>query len=162
MPMAPPGNLATMGKRAGARIVDSLITSVIVYGLGFALIGGAISTIQTDPATGQVTSGGGTLLGALFTWVLIAFVFGVLYEFVMIALKGATLGKMALGIKVVREVDGQVPGWGPSAIRYGIAVLGSLACGIGAWVVYLSPFWDNAGRLQGYHDKAAHTLVVNR
>jgi len=160
-PVGVPGNVASMGKRLGARLIDSVIGSVIVYGLGFLLIGGAASTVQTDE-TGQVTSGLGTLFGALIIWGLVAFAFGLLYELIMIALKGATLGKMALGIKVIREADGQIPGWGPSGVRYLIQVAGSLVCGLGLWVVWLSPFFDNTGRQQGWHDKVAKTLVVNK
>jgi len=160
VPTSAPGNLASMGKRFGARLIDYLISMVVVYGLGFALVGGAASTVHTDPVTGE-TTGGGTFFGSLIIWVLVAFAFGVLYEFLMIALKGATVGKMALGIKVVREQDGQVPGWGPSGLRYLIQVAGSFCCGIGLYVVWLSPFFDSTGRQQGWHDKVAKTLVIN-
>jgi uncharacterized RDD family membrane protein YckC len=159
-PVAVPGNLASMGARFGARLIDGLISIVVVYGLGLVLVGAAFSTVQTDPTTGQVTSGIGTVIGALIAWGLILFAFGLLYELVMIALKGATLGKMAVGVKVVREADGQLPGWGPSALRYLIQVAGSFVCGIGVYVVWLSPFFDNTGRRQGWHDKVAKTLVV--
>ena len=161
-PLAVPGNLASMGKRFGARVIDGLIGSVVVYGVAIVLIGGAATTVHTD-ANGQITSGGGTLVGAIVISGLVAFAFGIGYEFVMVALKGATLGKMALGIKVVREADGQVPGWGPSGLRYLIQVAGSAVCSfIGLGVIWLSPLFDNTGRQQGWHDKVAKTLVVNK
>jgi uncharacterized RDD family membrane protein YckC len=158
---AVPGNLASMGKRFAARLIDALISLVIIGVLGALLIGGAASTIQTDPVTGEVTSGGGLLGGALFGYIGLVFVYSIAYELVLIALRGATLGKMAMGIKVVREQDGAVPGWGPSALRWVIPQVAGLVCGLVTLLVYLSPFFDNTGRQQGWHDKVAKTLVVN-
>ncbi|MCZ9339531.1 RDD family protein, partial [Streptomyces sp. TRM76130] len=85
---------------------------------------------------------------------------GVLYEWLMTGLVGATLGKLCVGIRVVKVDTGQKPGLGSSFIRYIIPVVGSFACGIGQLLVYLSPFWDKSGRQQGWHDKAASTMVV--
>jgi hypothetical protein len=41
-----------------------------------------------------------------------------------------------------------------------IPFLGGLFCYIGALIVYLSPLFDNSGRLQGWHDKAANDVVI--
>jgi hypothetical protein len=60
---------------------------------------------------------------------------GLLYEWLMLAYKGATLDKMAF-----------VPPLVPFAA--------SLLCSLLTLVVYLSPLFDNSGRLQGSHDKA--------
>jgi hypothetical protein len=43
--------------------------------------------------------------------------------------RGATFGKQMLGIKVLREVDGQIPGFLPAFLRWLIPVLGIFACG---------------------------------
>jgi uncharacterized RDD family membrane protein YckC len=88
--------------------------------------------------------------------------FGFLYEWLLIGLRGATLGKMALSIKVVNENTGQVLGLGGAFVRWLVFFLGNLACGIGLLVVYLSVFFDNSGRLQGWQDKVAHDLVIRR
>jgi uncharacterized RDD family membrane protein YckC len=80
---------------------------------------------------------------------------------ILIALKGATLGKMAVGIRVVRVVDGQVPGWGPSFARWGMAIgIGIVTCGLGTLLVDISPFFDSSGNNQGWHDKVAKTVVI--
>ena len=63
--------------------------------------------------------------------------------------------------KVVREQDGGLPGWGQSALRWLIPQVAGLVCGLVTLLVYLSPFFDNTGRQQGWHDKVAKTLVVN-
>lgn len=39
-------------------------------------------------------------------------------------------------------------------------MVGSLFCGLGTLLVYLSPFFDNSGKLQGWHDRAGSTIVI--
>src|SRR5664279_2712347 len=82
MPQQYPGApaLATMGKRLGARLIDGLITGAVVGLLALLLLGSAFSQVQTDPATGQVTSGGAGLAGAFFGLFAIVTVFGLFYE----------------------------------------------------------------------------------
>jgi uncharacterized RDD family membrane protein YckC len=149
-----------MGKRFGARLIDGLIGLVIIVVLGALLIGGAFSQTTFD-ANGNVTGGGGLFGGAFLGYFALIFVYSIAYEVVLIALRGATLGKMAMGIKVVREADGGIPGWGPSVLRWLIPQVAGMVCGLITIVVYLSPFFDNTGRQQGWHDKVAKTLVVN-
>ncbi len=80
-----------------------------------------------------------------------------LYEPVMIAVKGQTLGKMAVSIKVVRADNGLVPGAGKSFGRWLIPFLLRLTF-FGYFLCYLWLLWDN--NRQGLHDKAAQTLVI--
>ncbi len=88
--------------------------------------------------------------------------FLLLYEWLMIGLKGATFGKMAMGLRVARERDGQLPGLGSAFLRYIIPIAGAFLCYIGAVLVYLSPLFDNTGKQQGWHDKAAGTVVIKK
>jgi uncharacterized RDD family membrane protein YckC len=148
-------NAAGMGKRLLARIIDGLIIGVPIWVIVFLIIVPAATSTNAD----------GTSTASFGLIVPVELLFGVIaiaYEIGMIALRGATLGKQFLGIKVVREADGQIPGWGPSVLRYLIPFAGSFVCGVGELVVYLSPFFDNSGRQQGWHDKVAHTIVVAR
>jgi uncharacterized RDD family membrane protein YckC len=148
--------IASFGQRAAARILDAVILSVgflILYGIGF---GGLVAT--SDRGAGEPS---GAAVGGLLGIIFLVFVVSILYEPVMVALKGATLGKMALGLKIVLSESGAVPGWGPSFIRWILPAIASLVCGIGQILVYLSPLFDNSGRLQGWHDKAAHDLVIS-
>jgi uncharacterized RDD family membrane protein YckC len=85
----------------------------------------------------------------------------ILYQWLFIAFKGQTPGKMALGIKVLREDTGQVPGPGKAFIREFVLQAPGLICGILAIVMPISIFFDSSGRRQGWHDKAAGTLVVS-
>ncbi|MCY4193721.1 MAG: RDD family protein, partial [bacterium] len=86
---------------------------------------------------------------------------GLLYEVVMVALRGQTLGKMAMGIEVIRAGDGSKPSIGSSLRRWGLPILPLLIPVIGwlfALVCYSSLAWGD--RRRGWHDKAANTLVV--
>lgn len=85
-----------------------------------------------------------------------------LYETPLVAMRGQTLGKMVLRIKVVEHDSGLVPGWGRSMGRtivpMAIALIPLVGL-IGTLLVYVSLLWDD-GR-QGWHDKAAKTLVIH-
>lgn len=147
--------LASPGARLGARILDIVIVTVALIilaalGVGVALAG---SSNSDDASAFSV--------GALVVSVLLAAAVGLLYEVTMIATRGQTLGKMATSIKVVRADNGLVPGWGKSIGRWIIPALLPIIPLVG-WIlsllVYISLLWDRAR--QGWHDKAAGTLVV--
>ena len=92
---------------------------------------------------------------------LIGAAVGLLYEVTMIATRGQTLGKMATSIKVVRADNGLVPGWGKSISRWIIPALLPIIPFVGwllSLLVYISLLWDKVR--QGWHDKAAGTLVI--
>ena len=151
---------ADMGQRLLARIIDAVLIGVLYAIISALFLAGAASQVTVDPNTGEITDGGRGVIGSFFLAVFILGVLGIAYEVVLIALRGATLGKQVMGIKVVREQDGGLPGWGPAALRWAIPFAGSFICGIGQILVYLSPFFDNTKRYQGWHDKVAKTFVI--
>lgn len=134
--------VASMGSRLGAKLLDWLIVGVPL---------GIISNLIVFSSDGGGAASLSGLLGLLY-WV---------YEALMIGSRGQTLGKQIVGIRVINEQTGQVPGAGPSWIRVLIQLAGSVVCGIGLLVVWLSPFFDNSGRRQGWHDKVAKTMVIS-
>ena len=70
--------------------------------------------------------------------------------------RGQTLGKMLLGIKVVREDNGEVPGLGAAAIRTVLRLIDVLPF---AYLVgYISILITSRNQRLG--DMAANTLVV--
>ncbi len=72
----------------------------------------------------------------------------------MEATQGATLGKMALGLRVVR-VDGAPISWSESVIRNLLRIVDCLVFYIlGAILIWTSPLKQRLG------DKVAHTVVV--
>lgn len=150
--------LASPGARLGARIIDIVIMIVVALILFFVVIAGAIGVGSDDTVTDEEA---GAFLGVLVLTTVVFALVGVLYEVLMVALKGQTLGKMATSIRVVRADNGLLPGWGKSIGRWIIPVVLILIPFVG-WIlyllVYLSLTWDKVR--QGWHDKAAGTLVV--
>lgn len=158
---APGPVYADMGRRLVAWIIDGLLLGVLFTILGFILLGGAATQLSVDEETQEV-SGMGAFFGAYFGYIVLVAVLSLAYQVVLIALRGATIGKQVMGIQVVRESDLGIPGWGPSVLRWLVPFAGSLVCGIGQLIVYVSPFFDSTGRNQGWHDKVAHTFVISR
>ncbi len=76
------------------------------------------------------------------------------YYVALTGLKGQTIGKMSLGIKVV-NVDGKVPGLGYAALR---EIVGKIVSGIMLLLGFLWIAWDP--RKRGWHDYIAGTRVV--
>jgi len=147
--------IATMGRRLGAFVIDVLIMSVVVVLLAVLLLGlPAMASDTNDPDNNVMFS------TAYLAFLALTFVFSLAYQIALVALRGATPGKMILGMRIVRTEDGQVPGWIPAILRWLIPFIGSFVCGIGQIVVYLSPFFDSSGRRQGWHDMAAKTVVI--
>ncbi|MBX7465768.1 MULTISPECIES: RDD family protein [Streptomyces] len=159
--------VATMGRRFGARVIDGLIIGAIYLVLMIAGVSGAVGAakkcdVNSADYSNCVNNASSSIVGAFFGALLLFGVITLLYEWLMISLAGATLGKMALGLKVVKESTGQNPGLGGGFIRWIIPMVGAFICGIGQLLVYLSPFFDNSGKLQGWHDRAAGTLVIKK
>jgi uncharacterized RDD family membrane protein YckC len=163
--------VASMGRRLGARAIDALVIGVLYSILSAIGIAGVIGIARSAEDCGSSLDPGysdclneasagiiATMLGAVLIFALIT----LLYEWLMIAFLGATVGKLALGLRVVKEHTGQNPGLGGGFIRYIIPIVGVFLCYIGALLVYLSPFFDNSGKLQGWHDRAAGTLVIKK
>ena len=145
-------HLASPGRRLAARIIDVVIVFVVAIVLGAMGIFGL---------AGAIGAGEGIL--ALFVGVaLVLFPLLLIYEPTLIALKGQTLGKMAMGIMVVRADDGGVPGWGKAIGRWILPGLLSVIPAVGwllSLLVYISLLWDD--RRQGWHDKMATTVVID-
>ncbi|MFI0237050.1 RDD family protein [Streptomyces sp. NPDC016845] len=164
MPGVPP--LATMGRRLGARLIDGVLYFVIYLAVLLPKFTDFFSEVQdcdansssfdtcVDNAVSDFQSSTLPLAGLFLVLVL-------LYEVLLIAFVGATLGKLAVGIRVLKLENGAKPGIGSAFLRWIIPTVGGFACGIGGLLVYLSPFWDKSGRRQGWHDKVASTVVVH-
>ncbi|MFD0337417.1 RDD family protein [Streptomyces sp. NPDC127117] len=163
--------VASMGRRLGARCIDAAVIGVL-YGILSAIgLAGAMGIAKSVDDCGSsldpgyqscVNEASSGIIATMLGMILIFGLITLLYEWLMISLLGATLGKMALGLKVVKENTGLNPGLGGGFIRWIIPIVGVFLCYIGALLVYLSPFFDNSGKLQGWHDRAAGTLVIKK
>jgi len=104
--------LATIGRRAGAIIIDNMVVGIPAWILFF------VFAVALTP---MMKGGGEAAFGFLFVGViLLVFVGFVSYEALMLTRNGQTLGKMALHIRVVRP-DGSAisagQAWGRALMR---------------------------------------------
>jgi uncharacterized RDD family membrane protein YckC len=143
LPQHGPNSLADPGQRLVARILDS-----VILGIGFFIV---------LFATGAAAGVGGLSEGFTALGLLVAFAGLVAYEVGLTATRGQTVGKMALGIRVVDAATGQPPGWGPSFVRWVIPVV----MGFVPFLPIVDALWLlwDANR-QCLHDKPAKTLVI--
>ena len=141
-------------QRFWARLLDSVIMGVFA---GIAL-GGATAVLVMN------TNDEPHPLALAYFYVCLAFVFvGTFGYFWMCTAQGATLGMDALGISIVRDIDGESPGW---AIGLGRVFVESVVGWLLAWTIvgwllmYLWMIWDR--KHQTWYDKAVGTIVVQR
>ena len=127
-----------VGRRAVAIIIDSILLMIVFWVIALM--------------TGGTTPEGFSLTGAP---ALLSFLIGFAYFVVMEKTSGATLGKRAMGLKVVKE-GGEGLDWQASIIRNILRIIDGLFFYlVGAIVVWTSKKKQRLG------DMAAHTLVVS-
>jgi uncharacterized RDD family membrane protein YckC len=137
--------LAPMWRRVLGKLLDQVIVALPVVAV--ALIAGVRSTDD--------------LVDKQFAINLAAALAAFTYDFVMIAIWGRTVGKFALGTQAVRVDTGGPVLWSSSAIRALIPLAAGVIPSVGpalSLVVYATAFWHP--RRQGFHDRAAGTIVV--
>ena len=133
------------GRRVAATIIDGL-----VFGIAYWLLALAFGDLRTE--------------GEAANWVAdlpvvasIAYgLFVVGYYVLLEGFLGQTLGKMAMGIKVVAEATGQAPGIAAAAIRTLLRLIDSLFGYAVAFITVLA-----SDKRQRLGDMAARTLVVH-
>jgi uncharacterized RDD family membrane protein YckC len=138
--------LAPIARRVAGLVIDELVVLIPILGVAVAL---GFSPGRT------VTSTNFLYLNIAATSVAFC------YETLMIVLLGRTLGKLALGTRVVRSMDGARPGWSEAVMRslvpLALGAIPQVGIFLGA-LVYSMAFWNPLR--QGLHDRAAGTLVV--
>jgi uncharacterized RDD family membrane protein YckC len=147
----PSGPRATFGQRLVAAIIDGLIVAVPLWVVSLLL--GASVTLDIDVTeTGEVTGtdvGVGAGLVAFYILVSIVVTVGYFGYFEGGA-SGQTIGKRAMGIRVLRS-DGGPLGWGLAIGRFFARYLSAAIC-------YIWMLWDR--EKQTWHDKICNTFVV--
>ena len=132
--------------RLGAKIIDGIIMWVLNSAVG-ALLGLAVGALVPDRRTGLLLSTGlGMVLGI---------VIGATYATLFLGRFGATPGKMALGLKVVRP-DGSPISYARACGRHFSEWISGMLFGIG----YLMAAFDEEKR--SLHDRICDTRVVRR
>ena len=128
--------IASAGQRLGAWLVDRVITLVFGLALGFILGVAGTADDALDVVAGIVAIG---------YWIVVL---------VLVATRGQSPGKMAIGIKIVK-MDGTPIGFGTTLFR---EVLGKFVSALIIWLGFIWILFD--GQRQGWHDKIASTYVV--
>lgn len=141
-------------KRFLAYIIDQMIMGV----LGFiivvpflAMMGIGLWNEDFDPSVGLIL----WLIGAYLTMILTVIIGEWLYYALMESMNGATLGKMALGIKVT-DLNGNRVSFGRATGRY----FGKIISGLTLTVGYIMAAFTQ--RKQALHDLVAGCLVINK
>jgi len=154
--------LASWVSRVGATLIDGII--IVVGALLITLLFGSLFSIgfagDDDPSGAGVVA---LIVGLLF-WFLATAVIVLLYAPLLMAkTNGKTLGRMALGIRVVRANGtpmtfgfAMLREVGVKALLFGIA--GSLTFGLANLADVLWPLWDDENR--ALHDFVVDTRVV--
>ena len=170
--------LAQWWRRLLARILDSVITSVMAVIVAIPWLGPLFTAVSDfiDASVAAAEAGGAMpdqnayineLLAASLPITIVSLVVGLLYETVFLVWRGATPGKMALGT-VVRRVGGPGKLTVVDAIKRQLIGLATAVVGVvpvvgllGSIVSILDPawlLWDP--KRQTLHDKVADTVVV--
>ena len=125
-----------------AAVIDFVVLAVVMAILG------AVGVVDALP--------GGRAGDASAVGNIVQAIVGFGYYVAMTAAFGATLGKMALGMRVA-DADGNRPGFGAVAVVMR-EVVGKI---VSALVILIGFFWILVDdRRQGWHDKIGGTFVV--
>ncbi|HLM53712.1 MAG TPA: RDD family protein [Pseudoxanthomonas sp.] len=144
-------------KRTAAYLIDATVVGIaaqiVQMVLAAVFFGMNLSSFASSPETLFSSTSGFVFLGMIYLFPLL--LFGVYYAAFHASSKQATLGKMAVGIKVVRG-DGRRITLGRGIGRFFAFILSALILYIG----YLMAAFTE--RKQGLHDMICDTLVVDK
>lgn len=144
-------NLAGWFKRVVASIIDGIPASILG---GIALYFGP--PLSTDPATTTAPADGEFRNLTLYMlFMLLNLLYSVWNRFIRQGRTGQSIGKTAMGIKLVGEADGQPIGILRAFLRDIVHILDELVCMLG----YLWPLWD--AKKQTFADKIMKTVVID-
>jgi len=143
---------AGVGIRFGARFIDGLLFLVPFVIFLILVMPNMLRTAVAANKPPTMFNGG---------FFVVALVFSLFYEVLMLRYWGATLGKMACGIKVVRP-DGGSLGWGVSFGRYFMYNVVICAVPFVNWILLITTAMMAGTNEQkrGLHDRVCDTRVI--
>ncbi|MEV0277175.1 RDD family protein [Streptomyces sp. NPDC050610] len=158
------GKPASLGRRLGARLIDSAVLGAVVAAAAVPLwaraadhIDGKLEGAKQSGETVTVWLLDGTTGACLGIVLAVLLLAGIVYEALPTAKWGRTLGKKLCGVRVLSIEDHDKPSFGAALRRWLVyGVLGLLVVGV---VNVLWCLFDRPWR-QCWHDKAAHTFVA--
>jgi uncharacterized RDD family membrane protein YckC len=144
-----------------AFLIDGIVVGTPCAILFVVLLVSTATQVETDPVTGEISSGGGAVVGAYmfgyFVWIAVAIAyFGVMNG----GERGQTVGKRVMKIQTRSDSTGGPIGVGRGLLRYFVVVLFSMfSCSVVALLDGLWPLWDP--KRQTLHDKIAGSVVID-
>ena len=145
-------------RRVGATLIDGLLVTIVFVPLlliAFAIFGLSFDEDGNASGIGIAVSGFAFLM-LILLWLVVSLVYA---PYFMAKWDGATPGKKATGIRVVRA-DGQPMTFGTAALREVVIkqflfnFVGQFTLGLATLVNVLWPLWDSENR-------ALHDLIIN-
>ena len=171
LPAGPEPDLAEWWRRLLGRLIDILVLSILATPIALAVLSHSFSQYQriidrypdlnAPGAQAAIGKADGRLLGAWLVFACIVAGLSFFYDSIQHGLWGQTLGKRALGTRVVSADDRSRISGGTAAGRaamYALIPVVPLAGTLFSLLNGLWLTWDR--RRQALHDKAAHTIVV--
>jgi len=143
-PAGPSGPRAGFGKRLVAALIDGILLSIVGYIIG-SILGQDVTTVEDGTAIYALDGPAAGLSLVLQLAYYVSLEGG---------RAGATLGKKAMGIRVIDARAGGSIGYGRAFIRWIGRFVSALPCLLG----YFWMLWDN--NKQTWHDKFANAIVV--
>jgi uncharacterized RDD family membrane protein YckC len=132
--------------RVAARLIDGILLGLAQASIALVFFGSFGAQFLPRLMQSQPT---GLRLGFQF----ISYAIGFSYEVLFLRYQGATLGKMALGLTIVRG-DGRSLGWGVSIGRYFMYLVSAIILLIGYIMAGLDP------EKRALHDRVCDTRVI--
>ena len=139
-----------------AFVIDLIILGVVglIVGLPIRmLLGVSTFTAVQSQDPNAILAMLPALMGAIGLSMLINVVIGVAYDAYFVSQKGATIGKLALGMQIIR-LDGSRLSVGQAIGRY----FGKVLSGIILYIGFIMIGFDSEKR--GLHDRICNTLVI--
>ncbi len=141
------GQLAGFFTRLLASIIDSILLGIVQFVVGLVFTFGPMAFLR-----GQNVA---LLMFLPLVQFLLQIMMTVYYYGIYQHNTGQTIGKKAMGIKVVDAVTGQTPSVGKFLLR---DILGKIISAFTFLIGYLMVLWDP--KKQALHDKVAGTVVI--
>ena len=139
--------IAPISRRAVAYVIDALIAGGLAVVLGGGLLVATSLSGGLENALATLMIGGPVVSLLLLAWFIV---------YTIMQAGNGSIGMRAQGVRLVSAADGRRLGFGRTLLR-------NIVFGLTAAIVvgYFTPLFDGSGRFQGWHDKAAGSLMLD-
>ncbi|SDQ31444.1 Uncharacterized membrane protein YckC, RDD family [Pseudoxanthomonas sp. CF385] len=150
---------AGLWKRFAASFIDNIVTTVISYALIIPMMLIGVSVMGAGGTDNAMATGAG-MVTILAMYPILILAPCVYFGWMQSSSMQASLGKLAVGIKVVRT-SGQRAGFWRNFLRsLAYVMFGAVTCGLGVLISALMVAFTE--RKQALHDMVCDTLVVDK